>query len=802
MKKLALPIAALALLALPAFSETLYKLPPKEIVDILDAPQPPSRVVSPTNDRLLLVDVEPYPPIAELARPVARLAGLRIVTDLAARYRAIGYRGLTLLDLSTGAKRPLTLPAGARITMPVWSPDGTRFAFQADREGGPALFVGDGKTGQVREIPGLRTNDVLGAPVHFRGGGQRALVLTIPKSRGAAPAEPRVPRGPNVEETAGKSSQVATYQDLLRTPFDEDLFEHFATSQLVVLDVTSGVATPVGKPGLYAAVQESPDGNYLLVRRLKRPFSFRVPQSGFPRTVEVWSAAGELLKTVADLPVTEEVPRQGVPTGPRSVEWQPMEPATLFWTEALDGGDPKKKVDAREQLVAWAAPFAGKPAEVGRVKHRFRGAEWLPERGKAIVTEYDRDRRWTTSTLLDLAGKAAPRVLIDRSAQDDYGDPGDFVLQTTADGRQTVLVDGTSAYLAGDGASEKGASPFLDRIDLTTLKKERLHQSKEGTFERFASFVKGKSAADRTKILTRWETKDDPPNLFLVDLATKRRTKVTDYQDPAPQLRGLSKQILKYERADKVPLSGTLYVPPGHQAGTRLPVIIWAYPLEYSGADTAGQVRGSESTFTRPSGASVLFFLLQGWAVLYDATMPVVGDPETMNDTFVEQVTASAKAAVDKLDAMGIADRSRVVVSGHSYGAFMTANLLAHSDLFAAGIARSGAYNRTLTPFGFQSERRSYWEATDVYTRVSPFSFAHRIKKPILLIHGEADNNSGTFPIQSERLFTAIKGNGGTARLVTLPFEAHSYRARESVLHVLAEMLEWGANWTKAKAPK
>jgi dipeptidyl aminopeptidase/acylaminoacyl peptidase len=281
-----------------------------------------------------------------------------------------------------------------------------------------------------------------------------------------------------------------------------------------------------------------------------------------------------------------------------------------------------------------------------------------------------------------------------------------------------------------------------------------------------------------------------------VDLDTKKRTRLTDDKDPAPQLTGVTKEILKYERADKVPLSGTLYLPPGYKAGTRVPCFVWAYPLEYSDADTAGQVRLSPNSFTRLTGASPLFFLTQGWAVLMDATMPVVGDPEHMNDTYVEQIAASAKATIDALDARGVVDRKRVVVGGHSYGAFMTANLLAHTDLFAAGIARSGAYNRSLTPFGFQSERRNYWEATDVYTKVSPFTYANRIKAPLLLIHGEADNNSGTFPIQSERLFAAIQGTGGTARLVILPSEAHGYRARESVLHTLAEMLAWGEKWT------
>jgi dipeptidyl aminopeptidase/acylaminoacyl peptidase len=440
------------------------------------------------------------------------------------------------------------------------------------------------------------------------------------------------------------------------------------------------------------------------------------------------------------------------------------------------------------------APFAGEAREVRQLVHRLVGVEWTVTPGTAIVTEYDRERRWRTTSVIDLDNASTPpRVLFDLSAQDAYKDPGRFVLATSRRGRRTILQEGVVAFLAGEGATPNGAFPFLDAVDLSTAQTRRLFRSPDDALERFVGFL-GQS---RTKIVTRRETPTEPPNLWLVDLTTQTRTRLTDMKDPAPQLAGVKTEILKYRRADGVALSGTLYLPPGYVAGTRVPCFIWAYPLEYSDAATAGQVRASPNAFTRPAGASPLFFLTQGWAVLMDATMPVVGDPEKMNDTYVDQITGAAKAAIDALDARGVVDRRKVVVGGHSYGAFMTANLLAHSDIFAAGIARSGAYNRTLTPFGFQTERRSYWEAPETYLKVSPFTYADRINAPLLLIHGEADSNSGTFPIQSERLFAAIQGNGGTARLVLLPFEAHSYRARESVLHTIAEMLEWGERWTR-----
>jgi dipeptidyl aminopeptidase/acylaminoacyl peptidase len=392
-----------------------------------------------------------------------------------------------------------------------------------------------------------------------------------------------------------------------------------------------------------------------------------------------------------------------------------------------------------------------------------------------------------------LGSSEPPKVIFDLSVNDAYKNPGAPVFETRPDGERVLLQDGDRIYLAGAGASESGDRPFLDRLDLKTLEKTRLFRCGETGYEQFMAFAGG----SRESILVHAESRTDPPNIFLVDVRSGKRRRVTDFPDRTPRVTRMSKQLVKYSRKDGVALSGTLYLPPDYKAGTRLPLLIWAYPLEYSDADTAGQVRGSTRTYTRLFGASPIFFALHGYAVLNDATMPVVGDPETVNNTYVEQITESARAAIDKLDAMGVVDPKRVCVAGHSYGAFMTANLLAHSDLFAAGIARSGAYNRSLTPFGFQTERRSYWEATDLYTKISPFTYADRIKKPLLLIHGEADDNSGTFPIQSERLFEAIRGNGGTARLVLLPNEAHGYRARESILDTLAEMLDWADRYVK-----
>ena len=778
------------------FAQTSYKLPPGEVVKILDAPPTPVVSVSPRNDAMLLAEFEAHPPVAMLARPFLRLGGLRVDPELKSRQRTIQYRGITIRRFEGERSVRVALPENARIGFPSWSNDGSKLAFTRDVEDGVELWVADASTGKANAVGSFRVNDVLGSPHQWMNDNVTLLVRMVPHGTRTAPAMPRVPVGPNIEETAGKVSRPPTFQDLLRTPHDEDLFEYYAHSQLALVHSGTGAVTTLGRPIMILSANFSPDEQYLLVTRINRPFSYRVPYFYFARTMEVWNTEGNAVKLLADFLVSDDIPTQGVSTGPRSVEWQPLHKARLVWVEALDGGDPVRKVPFRESVKSLAAPFTEQPAELLKLQHRYRGLDWTARQDEALVAEYDRDRRWLTTSFIDLASPSkGKRVVFDLSAQDSYKNPGNPVYVTKPNGDRVFLQDGDWFYLTGQGASEAGNRPFLDRMNIATLKKERLFQSGENDLEQFLSFVKD----SRTVLVTRYESQNEVPNYYSQDLRSKQRRVLTAFKDPAPQLTGLKKELIKYVREDGVSLSGTLYLPPAYREGTKLPLLIWAYPMEYSDASTAGQVRGSPNSFTFFRGASPLFFVTQGYAVLMDATMPVVGDPETVNNTFVKQIVGAARAAIDKLDAMGVIDRKRVLVAGHSYGAFMTANLLAHSDLFAAGIARSGAYNRTLTPFGFQSERRSFWEAKETYMGVSPFTFADKINEPILLIHGEADNNSGTFPIQSERLFQAIRGNGGTSRLVMLPHESHGYLGRESVLHSLAEMFEWADKHVKNK---
>ncbi len=797
-------LALLLLLSSFAVGQTGYKKPPKEVLDILSAPVTPTASISPARDTMLLATGLRYPPIADLAQPMLRLAGLRINPATNGPHRFQYSVALTLKRIGDGSEVKIALPPGAKITSLQWSADGKHFAFLNTTAHGTEIWIGDTANGKVKLLKGVAVNNAYGDPMQWMPDNRTLLVQLIPSKRPAAPAESSVPREPNAQESFGRVGPVRTFEDLLKSPFEEDLFEYYATSQLALVDISNGKSTEVGQPAIVQSANPAPDGKHLLVAAVHRPFSYLYPVFAFPREVQVWDTKGKLEYKLASVPLADTVPIDGVITGPRNYRWRPTAPATLVWVEALDGGDPKKKVPHRDRAMTLKAPFTEAPSELVKTEHRFAGAQFGEKGGLLLVSDFDRDRRWVRTVIIDADNPSEPaKPLWSRSAQDRYGDPGTPVARVLPSGDRVILQNGDSIYLVGTGASQEGDRPFLDRFNLQTQKAERLFRSDANQYESFVALLDD----DAKRFITRHESPTAAPNYYVrASGETGMPTKsLTSFPDATPQLRGIKKQLVTYKRADGVQCSFTLYLPPGYQEGTRLPTVIWAYPLEFNDPSTAGQVTGSTQRSTQIVGPSHLFFLMEGYAVLDNATMPVVGAPETVNNTYIEQTVMSAKAAIDKAAEMGVTDPERVGVGGHSYGAFMTANLLAHSDLFRAGIARSGAYNRTLTPFGFQSERRTIWEAPELYIKVSPFMNANKINEPILFIHGEADDNSGTFPIQSERMYQAVRGNGGASRLVTLPLEAHGYAGRETIEHVLYEMISWFDKYVKnapARSPK
>ena len=783
------------LLVWPALALAQYQQPPAPISQILDQPATPAVVLSPDRTTLAVLSWPGLPSIRTVAGVEYRLAGRRFDPATSGPSRGTGYTGLALQSVAGGAARPIAmpLPAGATMGDVMWSPDGRRLAFTMTADSTITLWTADVATANATRVTGQRLNAVLGRPCTWVSG-ERLACTFVPISRGAQPQAPTTPDGPIVQEAlSGRAERAATYQDLLKSPYDERVFEHFATSQLALVAL-DGTVTPLGPPAMRTGVDPSPDGRFLLVSTVSRPFSYTVPLEYFPTRTDVWAVDGRVVKTVADRPLIERVPWGGgsALTGPRTIGWRSDADATLAWIEALDGGDPAAKVAKRDRVLLLPAPFASGATTLVETEYRATSITWdSPTR--AIARELDARTRRTRTWLIDPSGAAAPRQLWERSSEDRYGDPGEFLTTRDARGRVRLLTtpDGRHAFLTGPGASPAGDQPFLDRYELANGQSTRLFRSAAPYFEQVTSVLD----ATGTRVVTRRESKSEPPNYFVRELGRKGAPRaLTAFTDPAPQFAGVTSQRITYKRKDGVQLSATVHLPPGYDKAKdgALPFLLWAYPLEFRSAEAASQVTGSPYRFTRPAGMSHLFMLTQGYGVMDDPTMPIVAfDGKEPNDTYVEQLTASAQAAVDTLVAMGVADRDRIAVGGHSYGAFMTANLLAHTRLFKAGIARSGAYNRTLTPFGFQGEERSYWEAPELYERMSPFTYANRIKDPILLIHGMADNNTGTFPMQSERMYQALKGNGATVRYVQLPAESHGYLARESVGHTLAEMAAW-----------
>ncbi len=808
-----LPLLLVLTLSVPAaFAQTqdqeTYQKPPKAILDVLNAPLPPQTYGSPKRDMMVLAQPVVYPDISDLAAPMLKLAGARFNPNNNADRQYISYfTSLTLKRLADLKETPISLPSEVkRIGGPRWNADGTMFCFTSELPDRIELWVVDVASGKARLLPNLRLNPILMSAVQWMPDQKTLLVKLTPDDRGPVPQAPVVPPGPKIRESSGKSAS-STYEvrDVLKGPYDEDLFDYYGRSQLALVNVVSGEVTRIGKPALYFGVSPAPGGRYLYVERIHRPYSYLHPFYRFPLEVDIWTTSGEPVEHLASLPLFDQVPIEGVQTGPRFMDWRPTEPATMVWAEALDGGNPQTKVPHRDKIMLKAV---GSPAvELIKLEERLNDLSWIEKGSLALISDYNPDKHWTRTWVIDAARPSQPpRLLWDMSTDEKYKNPGFPVSRIQPTGALAILQHNGSIYLDGTGSSPEGDRPFLDRLDLRTFKTERLFRCDHDNYEFFLAWIDPAAGT----FITRRESPTDFPNYYVRTLgkslsgvpegeAARASTAkaFTNFPNPFPQLAGIQKRLVTYKRADGLPLSFTLYLPPGYKEGTRMPTVLWAYPLDYTEQATAGQIEGSTKTFTRIMGSSELFYLLAGYVVLADAAMPVVGPADSAYDTFIEQITANAKAAIDKAVELGVTDPERVGVGGHSHGALMTANLLTWTDFFRTGVARSGAYNHTLRPFGFQNEHRTFYQARDTYIHISPTLNADKLKVPIMLIHGEIDANPGTVPLQSEKYYEALRGLGKTVRYIVLPYESHGYQSRQSIEHVLYEMISWFDKYVK-----
>jgi dipeptidyl aminopeptidase/acylaminoacyl peptidase len=781
-----------------------YQKPDKVLADMIEAPSTPSVLFDNRAEQMLILEKPGFPGIEELAASEFRVAGLRINPATNGQSRGAYFTGISIKNLKDKKETRITgAPENSRYSNVTWSVDNKQIAFLITGSEFIELWVADAMTGKARKIASNINAVFPGSVYQWKQGG--ILYKQVASGRGTQPVKNLVPSGPVVQENLGKKAPSRTYQDLLQNEYDEKVFDYYGTSQLVYNNLNNnlnGAEVIVIPPSIIRSFDFSPDGNQLMVTEIKRPYSYLVPYNYFPYQVNIYNKDGSLFKTVADIPLAENIPTgfDAVPTGRRSISWKADEPNTLFFVEALDGGDPNKQVDLRDNLYLLRPPF-DKQELLFSTKTRYSGINWGPA-GQALI----REAWWKTRkekvhfiSQTKTPGAAAD-LLFDRSSEDTYTDPGNPMTIRNAYGRFVLWMPENDLIMQGEGYSAEGNRPFINRFNLKTRKITELWRSKAPYYEVPVSFY----GFDLKQLVYRKESPTDQPNYHLKNLSSQKTEQITYFPDPTPALKGIGKQMLQYKRADGVNLTATLYLPAGYKKESGpLPVLLWAYPREFKSADAAGQVKNSPYEFNRINWGSPLYWVTRGYAVLDRADMPIIGEGNAEpNDTYIEQLVASAKAAIDELEKMGVGDPKRVGVGGHSYGAFMTANLLAHSDLFAAGIARSGAYNRTLTPFGFQAEERTLWEAPETYIKMSPFMYAHKIKEPLLMIHGEADNNSGTFPIQTERFYNAIKGHGGTTRFVLLPHESHGYAAKESIMHMMYEMDTWLDKYVKNKTVK
>ncbi len=783
-----------------AKGEQGYELPSAALQAVVDAPRAPTLSLSPRRDIAAMLQTPPLPSISVVAQPELKLAGLRInpATHSSSRF-SFGDK-LWLLNVADGRERQISgLPQPLSIATLAWSPDQKYLAFNQVHAptGANELWIVDVAAGSARRLL-ADLNTVMDDGYSWLPDSRGLLVMQQLKGQGPAPAAGGIPTGPAIQQTdadAGVRS-IRTYQDLLKNEADARLFDYYASAQPARVAL-NGEAAPLSTAGVYLDVSVSPDGRHLLAERVLRPYSYLVPADDFARRIEVLSAQdGSLQHTVSTLPLVEGLPtgNDAVPTGVRSISWRADAPATLVWAEAQDGGDPAREAKVRDAVLMQAAPFDRPPVTVAQLGSRYAGIQW--GRGDlALLNEsWWKSREVKQWRIAPDQPDKAPELLSARSSQDRYNDPGRPAMVRDVNGRARLQVsaDGRSIFLIGQGASPEGDRPFVDRLDLESRQTTRLFHSQAPSY----ALPQALLDQEGTSLLLTRESPDEPSNFYVQSLsdASAAPRALTRFQHPLPQLRGVSKEQIRYKRNDGVDLTATLMLPPGYNAKKDgpLPLLMWAYPGEFKTAAAASQVTDSPYRFNAISYWGPQAFLAKGYAVLVSPSMPIIGEGDKEpNDTYLPQLIANAEAAVDEVVRRGVTDRDHIAIGGHSYGAFMTANLLAHTRLFKAGIARSGAYNRTLTPFGFQAEERNYWQAQDVYQKMSPFNYADRIKDPILFIHGVDDNNSGTFPIQSERMFAAVKGLGGDARLVMLPNESHAYRARESIMTMLAESERW-----------
>ena len=781
----------------------IYQRPPNEILELVDVSLPPRVLIDENKKFMVHLYRDSYKSIIDLSNPEIKLAGLRLNPNSNSRSRTNYYNNVMISkmdQIDKSAKQIKGLPKNPKLANIKWSPDQTKIAMTNTKEEGVELWFIDLEKLTAKKLTGPKLNASLGDVITWYQDSKNILAkFKLKNSPDIIDGVDVVPTGPIISSNDGKKAQNRTYQDLLKNEVDEKNFETLARSVLSKVSL-KGKTKLLAKKNLYHEIDFSPDGKFILISIIQKPFSYLVPYYRFSMKYAIYSSKGKELTVLHEVPLIEDLPKgfMAVRTGPRNFSWRSDRPSDLIFVEALDGGNPEKDIKYRDEIFEIGYPFKQNKVSLLKTINRFYRIDWCND---TLALGYDywwNTRNTKTYVFSPSNSNKKPKIIIDRNYQDRYNDPGSFVKRRNFYGKSILAVNENNLFLMGDGFRDDGQFPFIDKVDLNSLKKVRLYESSfKDKKEDLLDFE-----VDNNMILTRIESASEYPNYFFRDLKTDSLTKITDFENPFLSIMDVSKEVIEYKRSDGIDLSATLYLPKGYDVNKKqkLPMIMWAYPREFKDNKSASQITQNKNEFTFPYWGSPIYWLTRGYVVLDDVSFPIIGEGDNQpNDNFRKQLVDNASSAINRVYELGYIDKEKVAIGGHSYGAFMVANLLSHSKLFAAGIARSGAYNRTLTPFGFQSEERNYWEAPDTYYNMSPFMHAEKVETPLLLIHGVEDNNSGTYPLQSERYFNALKGLGATTRLVMLPKESHSYRAKESIMHMLWEQDRWLEKYVKNK---
>ena len=826
--------AARALLANEA-----YVRPPDVIAKLVTAPRHLSvSLTQPSPDRKYFIKEQSngLPTVSAFGKPHLYFGGLQ-VDPAANRSRTLTTRGavaLSLIDAATGTSTNIDVPKGATISSTSWSPDGKQIAFVANFETASHVFVADvatRKSTQVTKTPLLAT---LVTSVDWTADGTGIIAVLVPEPRAAQPVKPVVATGPRVQLwTDGKPSPQRNFYSLLEEPYDGDLMEWYVTGQLAVIDVKTKAARKVGLPAMIRSVDMSPNGEYLRVVTMQKPFSYIVQYSSFGVNDEIWDRGGKVVATIEKRPL-REAPNDDDDDDDsgerRSLAWIPDGSGMVYIVSDRPArGDSAAAPPAAgrtggrggsgagnnrpDRVIKWNAPFGpGDTTTLYRHTGPLSGVAFTDDgkmlfgagtaggQGEIFALRLDNPthkytivrQRGYTPSLGGRGGRGGGRGGAGDSLS-FYNNPGALLTRRGAAGGQVVMLSSDSAvFLSGTqyfrDFLQNAPRAFVDKVDLRTGNKTRLFQSATDAVETVAAPLDD----DFSKAIVVRESKAEVANSYLRDMKAGTMTRLTNNTDVTPEFTQAIRKRVVVTRPDGITFVVRVTLPADYREGTRLPAMFWLYPYEYTSQAEYDRTLRTENVNRFPTGGTrtIEYLATQGYAVA-NFDPPIMGESGRMNDNYVSDLRMNLYAVIDELDRQGWIDRNRLGIGGHSYGAFTTANALVHTPFFKAGIAGDGMYNRTLTPNGFQSERRDLWDGQSTYLEVSPMLYVDQMQGALLMYHGMEDQNVGTTLISSIRMMQALRGQGKVSALYMYPYEDHGPATEETLLDLWGRWTAW-----------